>query len=186
VIAVDATFGADVNSDYVAIEAVAQIKDLYYLLDLVRKKMTFTETLEEIKLFCMRWRMASKLIIEKAANGQGLADMIAKDKDFVLKAELVSCEGLSKQARLRSVSHLFERHLVYFPSTDLAPWAPTVINEVIYLGSAAHDDTADAFVHALRYLHLGNLQPPKFILPKEDTLRTRFKAPPMWEQRPRF
>jgi predicted phage terminase large subunit-like protein len=117
--------------------------------------LTYNETLEEIKAFYKKWNMASKILIEKSANGDALAETLGLDSDISVEIELVKVNK-AKTARLEEVSPLFAQHLVYVPNPTMVgyDWARTVIDEIVYLGLGNHDDTADAFTQALRYLQI--------------------------------
>jgi predicted phage terminase large subunit-like protein len=180
VVSIDPTFADSKGSDYCAIAVVASVAFNYYVLDLVRKRMTFTQTLAELRAICGKWEMAQKLLVEKSANGNALADTLSREHGFRLSSriELVDVK-VGKSVRLESVSPIFEQHRFFLPNPIVHDWSDVVADELVNLGSARNDDAADAVVQALRDLSAGNYQTPLTLCePAEDNRRFRIDDRP--------
>jgi len=118
----------------------------FYLLDQVRGKFSFTETLQAIKSFSELYPWAIEKVIEDAANGAAVVDTLKSEIPGVIAIRPTS----SKEARLTSVSALIESGHVWLPSS--APWVQDFVEEVVTFPNAANDDQVDTMTLALARL----------------------------------
>jgi phage terminase large subunit-like protein len=68
----DLTFKDTVNSDFVVLQVWGRKGANKYLLDQVRARLSFTESLQAIKNLCAKWPNVQAKYIEDAANGAAL------------------------------------------------------------------------------------------------------------------
>lgn len=144
----DLTFKKSASSDYV-VGAVLGRKDAdIFLLDLVRDRMSFSDTLAALRRLTAKWPHATAKYVEQAANGEALMD--------TLKHEIPGIIGIpatgSKIARANAVSPLIESGNVYLPHPSIAPWIGDVVEEWTAFPAGAHDDIVDAMSHGIAKL----------------------------------
>ena len=60
------------SSDFVVFQVWGRKGALYYLLDMVRNRMNFPETLEAFRNLCAKWPAARRKLIEDTANAPAL------------------------------------------------------------------------------------------------------------------
>lgn len=145
----DCTFKDTENSDYVVGGVWARKKAHYYLMDVVRKRMGFSETIKAIKQMSDKHPKAISKYIEDKANGTAIIEML---KDQLSGIVAVEPEG-GKEARANAVEPLFEAGNVYFPHPLMCPWIEDLIDELIAFPNAEHDDFVDMTTQALNQLH---------------------------------
>ncbi len=119
-----------------------------YLADQIRERLSFPDTLKKIEMMTNKWPKALTKLIEAAANGPAVVETL---EDSVPGIIGVRAQG-SKESRLAAVSGLLEAGNVYIPSSNEAPWADDLIEEVITFPNAANDDQVDAMTQALSRL----------------------------------
>ena len=158
VLSVDATFKEGEKNDYVAIEYWGKVEEDYYLIDLIKKRMGFVDTLDAIRTL---WRKypdkINYIYIEDKANGSAIIDILSKElKEGVVIP--VKPEG-GKVARANAVSPMIERGCVHLPR--FAPWLDDFMNECSAFPSAAHDDQVDAMTQALNRMSHINASLPE-------------------------
>jgi predicted phage terminase large subunit-like protein len=146
----DLTFTGEKSSDYAVIQCWAN--DLstgkHLLDDMVRRKMGFVETAQTILKLAKRYGRPN-IIIEKAANGFAVIDILTKAG--VENIHEFSAGKNSKEARATTVSYLFDRGDVLFPrkpSYDLDEY----IREMTGFPAVRHDDVVDATTMYLAFM----------------------------------
>jgi predicted phage terminase large subunit-like protein len=159
-VSVDAAFkGVDV-SDYVVIQVWGRKGGEFFLLDMIRSKLTFTGTIEALKRVCRKWPRASAKLIEDKANGPAIIDTLKKEISGVIAR---NPEG-GKEARANAVEPYFAAGNVYFPeasgaitqpdkqtSPEPCPWVDQLVTELLGFPTAAYDDAVDTLSQALLY-----------------------------------
>lgn len=144
----DATFSKSTDSDFVCCQVWGRLGGKYYLLDSLRKRMSYTETKSAIKSMSAKWPRSFKKVIEKKANGAALLDDLRDDVTGMVGYTPTE----SKLARAHAVTPLFEAGNVLLPDPSIAPWVHDYIEELTSFPSAAHDDQVDATTQALIHL----------------------------------
>jgi predicted phage terminase large subunit-like protein len=147
----DCAFKGTDSSDYVVGQLWAAAGPDRYLLKQVRRRMTFTETLVEMRTFiatAASWTPEGEgvheHIVEDKANGTAVID--------VLRAEIPGMVPVnpteSKEARARAVSPVVESRNVHLP----AVWdgLPDFLSEHKTFPNSMHDDQVDCTTQALR------------------------------------
>jgi predicted phage terminase large subunit-like protein len=150
-VSVDAAFKDTKSSDYVVIQVWARRGANVYLLDQVRKRLSFTDTLTAFLAMVARWPQASRRLIEDKANGTAVIDS--------LKAKIPGLVPVtpheSKYARASAVSPFIEAGNVFLPEPEIALFdAEAFIDEAAGFPNAAHDDQVDGASQALAELLL--------------------------------
>lgn len=145
----DFTFKKSMSSDYVVgtrwgMDATGRM----YLLDMVRAKMGFTESLDAIVRFTEKHPDYSAILIEAKANGEAIIDSIRGTVRKVIPV----IPNASKEERAAVVSHLFDAGEVYLPDPSFMPWSLDVVKELKTFPNAKHDDIVDSCTQALEHL----------------------------------
>lgn len=149
VISWDMTFKDGDSTDYVVGQVWGRKGGNFYLLDQVRRRMGFTDTMTAFIGLAKKWPKVLRKLVEDKANGPAVIDAL---KDHVSGIVPVEPDG-SKTARAHAVTTLFEAGNVYFPSPEIAPWVKPFAAELAEFPSSAHDDQVDAMTQALRDMH---------------------------------
>lgn len=117
----------------------------YYLVDRVRKKMGFTETVQEFVGQIAKWPRIRRRIVEDKANGTAVVDVLKRKISGLV---LVNPDG-GKVARANAVTPYFEAGNVWLPN---ASWVDEYVLELVRFPLGAHDDQVDSTTQALNYL----------------------------------
>ena len=149
VISWDMAFNDGGTSDFVVGQVWGRKGASCYLLDQVRRRMGFTETLAAVVALARKWPRATRKLVENRANGPAVIDTLKKHLSGLVPVEP---DG-SKTARAHAVTTLFEAGNVYFPSPEVAPWVRQLVAELTAFPAGAHDDQVDAMTQALRDMH---------------------------------
>lgn len=141
----DMAFKGTKDSDYVVGQIWARHpKDpKYYLVDQIRGKWDFPKTIEQFIAFSKKWPMATKKIVESKANGQAVIDTLKKHIEGIVPFNPKD----SKEARLHSISPLFEAGNIYLPINK--DFTNDFVDELINFPYHKHDDQVDACTQAL-------------------------------------
>jgi predicted phage terminase large subunit-like protein len=122
-----------------------------YLIDRVRARMAFTESLMAIRSLAAKYSedyYGQGIYIEDAANGSAVIDTI-KDK---IPGVIAVRADKAKTDRLNAVTPAFESGNIYFPDPSLAPWIHELIEELAVFPNGKHDDQVDSLSQALNVL----------------------------------
>lgn len=146
----DLTFKGTDRSDYVVGQVWARRGVESYLLDQVRGRWSFVETVQQFRSLAARWPQAVLKLVEDKANGPAVISTLSKSVGGIVPEEPHG----SKTARLTAVSPLIEAGNVWLPAPELAPWVDDLVEELAAFPTGAHDDQADAMSQALNRLVL--------------------------------
>ena len=135
------------TSDLVVGQVWGRSGGLFYLLDMVRDRMNFPETVAAFENMCVKWPGARRKLVEDSANAPALIASLARAIHGIIP---VRPKG-SKDARLSAVSPAIESGNVYIPEFKKAKWVTDLVEEAATFPNAAHDDTVDALSMALNY-----------------------------------
>lgn len=153
VIAVDATFKDGQASDYVFAGVWGKTaSDDVYLLDWRREKLAFMATASAIVDLKRKHPRATRTLIEDAANGAALVDMLKKHIPGLIGVPPLG----SKEARAHAVSWVWDNGHVYLPHPDERPGIVPVVDEITSFPDTVtgHDDSVDGMTIALHHLCL--------------------------------
>lgn len=114
-----------------------------YLLDQVRDRMSFTQTVNAIRSLTTKWPKTRMKLVEDKANGTAVIETLKQEISGIIPVEP---QG-GKEARAHAVSSEVESHHVYLP--EGSRWVHDFIEECAAFPTAAHDDQVDAMTQAL-------------------------------------
>jgi predicted phage terminase large subunit-like protein len=143
----DMAFKDEASSDFVVGQVWGKHGADLYLLDQVRGRLSFTNTVREFKAQAKKWPDAGRKLVEDKANGPAVIDTLKHEISGIIPVEP---DG-SKTARAHAVTALFEAGNVYIPSPEVCPWVREYVAELTQFPSVAHDDQVDATTQALRH-----------------------------------
>jgi predicted phage terminase large subunit-like protein len=147
----DMAFKKTDDSDYVVGQLWGVHGSNRYLLRQVRKRMSFTETLHEVKQFiatCVEWVPdgVHEHLVEDKANGTAVIDTLKEQIPGMIPINPTD----SKEARARAVAPTVEAGNAVIPAN--AEWVQDFLNEHKGFPNGAHDDQVDTTTQALRRL----------------------------------
>jgi predicted phage terminase large subunit-like protein len=122
-------------------------KDIY-LIDLLRKKMSFSESLQAIKQFAILHPDFNAVLVEDKANGSAIIDSI---KGIIKKVIPIIPSG-SKEERAEAQAPLWDAGDIWLPHPSIAPWIEDFVNEHKVFPNGKHDDQVDSGTQATEYL----------------------------------
>lgn len=145
VISVDAAFKGTDSSDYVAITVWGKLGSDYYLRYCMNRHLTFSQTLDAIRMAQTLFPNAQRVLIEDKANGTAIIDVLQREM-FCIP---VNPKG-GKEARVNAISPAIESGHVFLPED--APWLEAYIDQFSAFPAGAHDDMVDSTSQALAFL----------------------------------
>jgi len=135
----DFTFKDSKKSDYVVGQVWGRKGARFYLLDQVRDRMSFTSTVQAVKMLAAKWSMYREILVEEKANGAAIIDSLKKE----IRGIVPYSPKESKEARAASISPLIEAGNVFLPDPTIAPWVSDYIEEWAVFPNGANDDQID-------------------------------------------
>lgn len=162
VISVDAAFKDNADSDFVAIEVWGKLNADFYLIDLLKRRMDFPDTLKAIKAMNAKYPDRHAILIEDKANGPAIIAMLRHEISGIIAITPTE----SKIARANAITGIVESGNVYLPR--YADFTSGFIEELAAFPNGVNDDLVDACTQFLnKYKFFGADY-------KEDT-RTQFE-----------
>ncbi|WP_286961678.1 MULTISPECIES: phage terminase large subunit [Arsenicicoccus] len=161
----DMAFKGTDSSDFVVGQVWMRRGPRMLLLDQVRGRFTFTQTVDAVRGLTARWPQAVAKLVEDKANGPAVMNALAAEIGGFIP---VQPEG-SKQARASAISPLVEAGNVELPPTAGHPWVEELIDEATQFPGGAHDDQVDALTQAVHRLGLVPVLSPE-VVNAEDLL----------------
>jgi len=146
----DMTFKASDKSDYVVGTVWARFKASYYLIDKVRDRLDFPDTIKAFVNLSNKYPSAIRKLVEAKANGQAIIDTLKNKISGIVAVN----PDISKEARVNQVTPLYESGNVFYPSKELAPWIDEHIEEIVAFPLGKFDDSVDSEVQALQKFSL--------------------------------
>jgi predicted phage terminase large subunit-like protein len=142
----DMAFKDTKSSDFVVGQVWARRGADVYLLDQVRKRLSFTDTLTAFAAMAARWPQAARRLVEDKANGTAVIDSLKSKIPGIVPVT----PHESKYARASAVSPFIEAGNVFLPAADVALFdAEAFVTECASFPNDAHDDQVDAASQAL-------------------------------------
>ena len=170
------------TSDYVAGGVWGAKGADRYLLDQVRERMGFPETLQAIKKMSKKWPEANLKLVEDKANGPAVIQALRHELQGLVA---VNPDG-GKMARAQAVSPQVESGNVYLPHPAIAPWVEAFIEECAAFPNGKYDDQVDQMTQALNRMRaMGVVLPPYSSFPPtaERAERRPLMDGVMWSSR---
>lgn len=150
-ISVDATFKKTLKGSFVVIQVWGQIGVNCYLLDQVRARMAFSQTIQDIVGMAEKWPDVTTVLVEDKANGPAIIDALQKVMSGVVPAEPHG----DKESRANAVEPMWAAGQVWTPDKTLVDWVAGKEGyhaELTRFPSSKYDDQVDAMSQALAYL----------------------------------
>lgn len=141
----DATFKDADSSDYVVGQVWAKSAGSYYLLDQIRDRLSFPETLTALRQMTARFPQARAKWVEEKANGPAIIQTLTAEIPGIIPIN----PRESKEARAHSVSPFVEAGNIYLPHPALAPWVFDLIDECANFPASMYNDQVDALTQAI-------------------------------------
>ena len=148
IISWDMSFKEGNTKDFVVGQVWGRCGSDLYLIDQVRGRWGFTDTLQQFKNLYVKYPNVNKILVEDKANGPAVIDTLKHEIGRIIPIEP---DG-SKEARAHAVTALFESGNVYLPADGIFPWVKEYVSELLQFPSGAHDDQVDATTQAIRDL----------------------------------
>jgi len=141
----DMAFKDKDDSDFVVGQVWLKHGANKYLIDQVRDRMAFTETIAAVISLAGKYPHVVTKLVEDKANGTAVINTL-KDKI----PGLIGVEASeSKIVRVTAVAPEYEAGNVWYPDPSIAPWVHDHVEEVVSFPQAANDDQMDAASQAL-------------------------------------
>lgn len=146
----DFAFDGKDDSSYVVGQVWGRIGADKYLIDQVRDRMSFTESIQALRNLSAKHPKARAKFIENKANGPAIISTLKRQISGLIP---VQPDG-SKSERLYAVSPQFEAGNIYIPDPSLASWVGDYVEELVSFPNSANDDQVDCTTQAI--LNLDN------------------------------
>jgi predicted phage terminase large subunit-like protein len=147
----DATFKKTESGSYVVGQLWGVDGHRRYLVDQVRDRMGFVETVDTMRQVGHRWAslgmVASEVLVEDKANGAAIVDTL---RDEIPGITPLQVAGGDKIARLQAVAPIFRAGNIFVPTSST--WLAEYVRELCLFPGAGHDDQVDATSQALKRL----------------------------------
>ena len=137
-ISVDATFKDSDTSDFVAIEVWGKLNSNYYLIDLIKKRMDFPETIRAVRYMADKYPQKHSILVEDKANGSAIISMLRHEIAGIIPITPKE----SKIARANAITGIVEAGNVYLP--EYADFTSEFVEEFASFPNGVHDDLVDA------------------------------------------
>jgi predicted phage terminase large subunit-like protein len=143
------------SSDFVVGQVWGKIGADFYLLDQVRGRWDFDETVAEILNLSEKWDTSAK-IVEAQTLGAALASHLKHKVEGIIPISVRA----SKELRAQNCLPVWQSKNVYIPKPDDGEyaWVDDYVRELLTFPNAANDDQTDATTLALNQLR-GTLFP---------------------------
>lgn len=142
----DFTFKKTDDADYVVGQVWGRKGGNKYLLDQVRAKMGFSESVRAVQNLSKKWPQTYRKLVEDKANGSAIIDVLNQQISGIIP---VNPDG-SKEARAYAVSPQIESGNVYLPKN--AHWVHDYVEEWAAFPNGKNDDQVDCTTQSLRQL----------------------------------
>lgn len=129
------------TSDYVSGQVWGVKGANNYLLDRVKMRLSFTETVKAVRRMVERWPDTNALFVEEKANGAAVIDTLQDEIAGIIPINPTE----TKIARAYAVQPQVEAGNCWLPHISLAPWVEEFVEELANFPNAPHDDDVDAF-----------------------------------------
>ena len=137
----DLTFGGKkASNDNVCIGVWGRNGANHYLIKKVKKKMTFQETLEQLRVLSSNYPTCRKKLVESKANGLATIETLNRDIGGFVGFDPKS---KSKQERFENVIPFIEAGNVWFPDESVDATIEDDIEELLRFPNGTHDDFVD-------------------------------------------
>lgn len=172
VMSVDAAFKDEDQSDFVAIQVWGKNEANIYLIDAVKKHLSFPDTIVEIRRLRAMYPECKTTLVEDRANGSAIIRMLRYEMTGVIAVQPIG----SKMARVQAILGAIESGNIHLPKNKR--FVGDFVEECSAFPNAAHDDQVDAMSQALNRLIYQRGHAPK---KREENYFDRMF--PMWAKK---
>jgi predicted phage terminase large subunit-like protein len=150
-ISVDCAFKDTKSSDFVVMQVWARRGAMAFLVDQVRKRLSFTETVTALVSLVAKWPQATRKLVEDKANGTAVINSLRSKIPGLVAVNPTD----SKYGRATAVAPVIESGNVLLPTAEVGLFdAEELITEASSFPNGQHDDTVDATSQALAEMFL--------------------------------
>lgn len=154
IISCDLSFGGVKKSnDPCAIQVWGRCGANHYLLCRIKKRLTFNEMCNTIKIVSGNFPLARKKIVEKKANGQAIIDSL---NSVIGGFVAYDPKMVDKVGRANAITPYFQSGNIFFPSKDIDPTIEEMVEEMMKFPNSDHDDEVDAMTQYLNCYQYGS------------------------------
>lgn len=146
VMSVDTAVKKTVRNDWSVLIVARYYQRRFYILDVLRKRMTFFELEKAVVDMCALHKV-TRLLIEDASSGQSLIQNLREMKAAALPLPIPVRATIDKTTRFEAQSTKIEAGSVVLPQA--APWKAEFMSELTKFPNGRHDDQVDALAHLL-------------------------------------
>lgn len=147
----DMAFKDTQSSDYVVGQVWARRGADSFLVDQVRNRLNFSDTVAAVRLMTAKWPQARAKLVEDKANGTAVIDSLKREIGGIIPITPKE----SKEARAAAVSPFVEAGNVHLPERHIALFGvDELIEEATVFPNGRHDDQVDALSQALGRFYL--------------------------------
>jgi predicted phage terminase large subunit-like protein len=146
----DMTFKDTAGTDFVVGQVWMRRRAEAFLLDQVRDRMSFVETLQRFRALSAKWPQAVLKLVEDKANGPAVISSLGKKVGGIVPEEPTG----SKHARASAIAPFAEAGNLWLPTPEICPWVEELVEEAAGFPTATHDDQVDAMSQAVNRLLL--------------------------------
>jgi predicted phage terminase large subunit-like protein len=136
------------SSDFVVGQVWGRRDADFYLLDQVRGRWDFDETVDAMKQVTKTWSESSAIIVEAQSLGAALASHLKRQISGIIPIHVKQ----SKELRAMNCIPAWQSKNVFIPHPDKRQWVREYVSELTNFPNAAHDDQVDATTLALNQL----------------------------------
>lgn len=159
----DLTFRDTETSDFAVVQVWLRVGVNIYLLDMIRRRMNFADTLDAIRGMVAKWPEAALKFIEARANGDAAVTMLRKEIPGIVPVEP---EG-TKYTRMVAISPFAHAGNIVLPTASVLPNVEELIEEARAFPGGRNDDTLDGMALAAQNLLLHPLVDQSRLQPDE-------------------
>lgn len=152
----DCSFKETDTSDFVVGTVWCQAAGYIYLVDMIRGRWGFVNTLRNTLSLAEKYKSYRGLLIEAKANGDAIIDALSASKHGKKIIE-INPGRTTKVERAFACTPLLENGVVLFPEVE-PHWWNDYYKELLHFPNAKHDDIVDSTTQAL--LYMGNSRIP--------------------------
>lgn len=143
----DLSFGGkDKSNDPCAIQIWGRVGANHYLLKRIKKRLTFNEMCDTIKIVSATYPTCRRKIVEKKANGQAIIDSL---NNVIGGFEAYDPKMTDKVGRANSVTPYLEAGNVWLPCEEIDNTIGEMEEEMMKFPNGTHDDEVDAMTQYL-------------------------------------